>query len=427
MTDTRRRSRAPSFAGGLGVIRSLALGAALALAACGARPPAATDDAADDAFLDAQGKADAFGVAEGSDAALGVLRLVNEADGATLHDGAGISALAQNNLLQVRAGADGRLGTRDDREITTLAQLDAVPYVGPKTFRKLFAYAEVAGYIEAYLLHRPAPSRVVAIGDLHGDLAATRRALRLAGAVDDADAWIGGDLVVVQLGDVLDRGDDERAILELFDRLRGEAAAAGGALVQLLGNHEVMNVAGDFRYVTAAGFATFRDLPGLDLEDPWVVEYPVAQRPRAAAFLQGLPYARALARLNVVVIVGDTLFAHAGVRPEHVGYGLARLNYETRAWMLWDDLEIPAFLDAEDGPVWYRDYGDDATVDCETLGATLAQAAVARMVVGHTPQGGGITSACDERLWRVDVGLSAYYGGDTEVLELTASGAQPLR
>src|SRR5262245_45911028 len=54
---------------------------------------------------------------------------------------------------------------------------------------------------------KPAPERVVAIGDLHGDLDSARRALVLAGAIDDKDAWIGGKLVVVQTGDEIDRGD----------------------------------------------------------------------------------------------------------------------------------------------------------------------------------------------------------------------------
>src|SRR4051812_4850817 len=69
----------------------------------------------------------------------------------------------------------------------------------------------------------PAPARLVAIGDLHGDLDATRKVLRLAGAIDASDRWVGGALVVVQTGDMLDRGDGERAIVDLFDRLIGEA------------------------------------------------------------------------------------------------------------------------------------------------------------------------------------------------------------
>ncbi len=75
------------------------------------------------------------------------------------------------------------------------------------------------------VLRYPAAERIVAIGDLHGDLEVTQRVLRLAGAIDENDRWIGGDLVVVQTGDQLDRGDDERAILDLFARLRDEAEA----------------------------------------------------------------------------------------------------------------------------------------------------------------------------------------------------------
>ena len=62
--------------------------------------------------------------------------------------------------------------------------------------------------------------RIVAFGDVHGDLEAARGALRLAGAIDEQDHWIGGDLIVVQTGDQLDRGDQEQEILDLFERLR---------------------------------------------------------------------------------------------------------------------------------------------------------------------------------------------------------------
>src|SRR5438105_624440 len=74
----------------------------------------------------------------------------------------------------------------------------------------------------------PAAERVIAIGDLHGDVSALRAALRVGGAIDAGGKWIGAKLVVVQTGDQLDRGDDEPQILELFARLRSEASAAGG-------------------------------------------------------------------------------------------------------------------------------------------------------------------------------------------------------
>ena len=90
-------------------------------------------------------------------------------------------------------------------------------------------------------LERGAAARIVAIGDLHGDLSSARRALRLAGAIDANDAWAGGPLVVVQTGDEIDRRDDDRAVLDEIQSLKTQATAAGGAVVALLGNHEIMN------------------------------------------------------------------------------------------------------------------------------------------------------------------------------------------
>ncbi len=167
-------------------------------------------------------------------------------------------------------------------------------------------------------------SRVVALGDLHGDLAATRRALRLAGAIDTADHWNGDDLVVVQTGDVLDRGDDDRAVFDLLERLRHEATRAGGALILLSGNHELMNVARDFRYVTPRGFSDFAH-----------------ERGRGAAFQPGGPYAAILASRPIVARVGDTLFVHGGILPKHVAYGLDRMNDGVRAWILGQRPEPP--------------------------------------------------------------------------------------
>jgi hypothetical protein len=106
-------------------------------------------------------------------------------------------------------------------------------------------------------LARPVSDRIVAIGDLHGDMDHARRALRLAGAIDVHDRWTRGRLVVVQTGDQMDRGDDDRAIVDLVEDLKGQAAGAGGEFVALLGNHEIMNASLDFRYVTAGGFRAF--------------------------------------------------------------------------------------------------------------------------------------------------------------------------
>ena len=265
----------------------------------------------------------------------------------------------------------------------------------------------------------PAPPRLVAIGDLHGDLEATRAALVLAGAIDDKDRWAGKDLVVVQTGDQLDRGDGERAIVDLFDRLASEAKAAGGAVIALNGNHEVMNVQLDFRYVTEGGHKDFAGIPGANASDPRVDRVPAPHRARASAFLPGAPYAKILGKRDIITIVGSTVFVHGGVTPKHVRYGIDRMNREVRAWMDGTAREVPSIVTSEDGPIWLRRYSaaPDA-LDCRMLSETLGMIQAKRMVMGHTVQRGGITSACGEQAWRIDVGMAKHYGGKPEVLEI---------
>jgi hypothetical protein len=413
------------------LVRATGFAAALtwAIAGCSGGTDAASaanDDAQDATFLDPAGKADAFGVAEKTPAALGILRLVNESDLATLTTKVGVSSRSANGIVAARIGDDGELGTHDDHEVVTLAELDAIDWVGPKTFGRLQKYAKNHGFIQSWSLRHTAHGSVMAIGDLHGDIDAARRALLLAGAMDESEHWIGGDMVLVQVGDVLDRGDGEREILDLLDRLGPEAKAAGGELIPLLGNHEMMNVALDFSYVTPAGFTAFEDVPDLDFGNPLLDGIAQKKKARAASFVQGGPFARRLARQSTIVIVGDTLFVHGGVLPKHVDYGLDAINYDAKAWMLWDDLDVPAILDADDSPVWYRGYGEAADTDCTLLETTLAAAGAKRMVVAHTPQLDGITTDCDGKLHRIDTGMSDYYGGPVEVLELDGPDAWVL-
>jgi hypothetical protein len=276
-------------------------------------------------------------------------------------------------------------------------------------------------------LARPAPARLVAIGDFHGDLDHARRALRLAGAIDAKDAWVGGKLVVVQTGDEIDRGDDDRAILDLVEKLKGDAAKAGGAVVALLGNHEIMNASLDFRYVTPGGFAAFSLFTPAD-GGALPSKLDAEARGRAAAFEPGGIYARMLSARPIVAKVGESVFVHGGVLPKHVAYGLDTMNDEVSAWLTGKRASPPSVVVAEDGPVWTRLYSEDETAPgCATLSAALAAMGATRMVVGHTVQRGGVTSACEGRVWRIDVGLAHYFGGPIEALEIVGDKVNVLR
>ncbi|MCA9659058.1 MAG: calcineurin, partial [Myxococcales bacterium] len=204
--------------------------------------------------------------------------------------------------------------------------------------------------------------------------------------------------------------------------------AAGGALYVLNGNHELMNAAGDLRYVTAGGHLDFADVPGVDPNDPRAQRVPPQARGRLLAFAPGGPYATRLAKRNVVQVVGDTVFVHGGVLPEHVRYGLDRINRETQAWLRGEG-ELPEKVVADDqSPVWTRRYSSaPGPEDCAVLDEALAAIPAKRMVVGHTVHTEGISSACDGKVWMIDVGMASYYGGHAEALEIAGDEVKALR
>lgn len=265
--------------------------------------------------------------------------------------------------------------------------------------------------LAALPLRRQQPKRVIAIGDIHGDLSAARAALRAGGVIDENDKWIGKDTVVVQTGDVLDRGDDEQAILDLLFELEGEAKAQDGEVIMLLGNHELMNAAADFRYVTAGAMHDFDEVA----------------KDRVAALGPGGPYAKLLAKHDVIAIVGDTIYSHAGIVGEFVTQ-VDAINMSSRCWLDGQAgtlREIPIAMQSEESPVWTRVYGLDP-VDCVTAKKALDALGVKRMVVAHTVQEKGMNAVCDGTVWRIDVGLAKIYNGPIQVLEITDGVAKIL-
>ncbi len=140
------------------------------------------------------------------------------------------------------------------------------------------------------------------IGDLHGQLEAFNRLLRDAGLADSADRWTGADTTLVLIGDFVDRGPYGLACVDLAMRLQTEASAAGGRLLALLGNHDLILLA-------AHRFPDHQAGIGLSLRDDWLRSggEPADLRaltPTHVAWLQALP---ALVRLD------DALFVHGDI------------------------------------------------------------------------------------------------------------------
>lgn len=175
---------------------------------------------------------------------------------------------------------------------------------------------------------------VYMLGDVHGEFDRLTTLLRNADLVDDSLAWTGGDRRLVLLGDIFDRGDAVTRVLWLLYRLEREAREAGGAVDVILGNHELMIMSHDTRYVglKETMLASAHGLPYGDLFHP-----------RTSVLGRWLASKPGLVRMD------DLLLAHGGVSPEYVDYTLAEYQDTLRAFIDEDLLvhwQDPEFLEA---------------------------------------------------------------------------------
>lgn len=292
----------------------------------------------------------------------------------------------------------------------------------------------------------PAVKRLIAIGDIHGDLGLAIRSFKLANLIDDKFNWIAQppDTVVVQVGDQIDScrpipglndchnvkyaGDvrDDMNVLEFFNKMHIEASKAGGAVYSLLGNHELMNAQGNFNYVSYENMQNFN--------------YKQYQGPagRKEAFKPGAPIANMLACTRPsILVVGSTLFVHAGLLPSlakklkffniETELKLDYLNNIVRKWLLGklSEAEFKNYImiasDKQESLFWTRIYGAipentsmDSSVCDNNVKKVLEVFQIGQMVIGHTPQmasnKSGINGTCYEKgkntLYRIDGGFS---------------------
>jgi Calcineurin-like phosphoesterase len=266
----------------------------------------------------------------------------------------------------------------------------------------------------------PAQPRVVVMGDLHSDIQATRQAFQLAGGTDENDVWIGGALTIVQLGDMIGRSDDERQVLDFLFSIRQQAEAAGGKVHLLVGNHEVMGARVDNQAVGLNPFPGYEDLTELDVGNTRLQILPEHAKKRGAALMSGGPYAKRFAELPTVLQLGETVYVHGGVVPRWAEYGLDNINAEVSHWLFGDCPEPDSSLGVDNGDrvMWTRQFSSSVeATDCALLEQSLAILGAKRMIVAHTVQS-TITGYCDDKVWAVDVGMSRFYGGPIEVLEI---------
>jgi hypothetical protein len=231
----------------------------------------------------------------------------------------------------------------------------------------------------------PAADSLYVFGDTHGDFGTLIATLRAAGLVGEGLEWTGGRRQLAFAGDLMDRGPDVTRLLWFVYRLEREAARAGGRVYVVLGNHEIMDMTGDLRYVHPREAA---------LAEALGVTYDRMVHVRESLL------GRWLASKPAAIRVGDALITHAGIATDFAELSLRRLDAmlatflspavlyrdpataRTRA----DSVRLQAREDFFWHPhslFWYRDYVQSDAVGAQ-LDSVLHAFRSEVMIVGHT-------------------------------------------
>jgi hypothetical protein len=250
-------------------------------------------------------------------------------------------------------------------------------------------------------------SNIVSVSDLHGDYKRAVKILEAASLIDPhTGAWIGGNTTLVQTGDMVDRGAESIQLYRLFKRLAEEAEEQGGQVINLLGNHELMNIQGDFRYVNrhemqaAGGQRKWQEM--------WEPDGEIGSQVR---------------KFKAAVTVGPVLFVHAGLFPAFLdnNRSLEDVNKDMSAALdsngyPWES-ELQSIVE-NDGPLWTRFFTEDSPSVCSAVLQVLKQVGAQRMVVGHTIQPDSrVNPLCSGSLILADTAISRAYGGDMSFIE----------
>lgn len=258
----------------------------------------------------------------------------------------------------------------------------------------------------------PQTGRIFAIGDVHGDYTTFMTLLFRAKIVDKNGNWIAGRTILVQVGDVLDSkvrvpdgkddGGEVKIFRKLFD-LHNQSHYHGGKVIFIVGNHEMMNLTGDFSYVSDKGKNEFGGSSG-----------------RRKFFSPGSQFCVELSKFAYgIAKIGNTLFVHGSVLPSIAKkYSISVINELLHRFMrgerelMYNKDFKNIFLD-NNGICWARTYSLEKP-RCGALYDVLNLYGGNQMVVGHSVQDEGINAKCQNKVWRIDTGMSRSFGRNNE-------------
>ncbi|MFT6808373.1 MAG: hypothetical protein ACJA01_001597 [Saprospiraceae bacterium] len=221
-----------------------------------------------------------------------------------------------------------------------------------------------------------ADEKVLALSDVHGQYDLMVQLLQAHNVIDADLNWSLGKGCLVVVGDNMDRGDKVLDILWLLFKLEKQAQKEGGMVHVLLGNHEIMVLNGDLRYLNKKYYYTSA----------------VLKTRYDRLFRVGSILGDWIASQQVVISVNNVLYLHGGISPLvlDMKMSLNKINKifsndlirKSKDDIVKDEKKSNLFF--EEGPLWYRGYFGEENLPLKELETTLKKLKVEKIVVGHT-------------------------------------------
>ncbi|GAC17766.1 metallophosphoesterase [Paraglaciecola arctica] len=235
---------------------------------------------------------------------------------------------------------------------------------------------------ETKILEYKGDFTVAALSDFHGQYDLMLELLKNNHIIDSDKHWAFGNGHFVITGDIFDRGTKVTEILWFLYDLERQAELAGGKIHLTLGNHEVMILNGNFKYLAPK----YKDVA------------KKLNRPYETLFSKDSVLGNWLRSKPVLVKVNDMLFAHGGFHPKLAKDNLSieEINHIFKANLVEVELGTPReglgkYLHKTDGPIWYRGYfakerKKDNGATLSEINLLLEHFDVKHIIVGHTSQ-----------------------------------------
>ncbi|MFN8207378.1 MAG: metallophosphoesterase [Bacteroidales bacterium] len=301
--------------------------------------------------------------------------------------------------------------TRTTSKLEARYKVDSLP----------FCFRGLGNDTGTYWIHRnfkPAPvvynniEKLMVLGDVHGDYDDFSAFLSAQSIIDSEMNWNWGDGHLVILGDLFDRGEKVTECLWLVHKLQYQASLTGGQVHVILGNHELMELKGDHRY----------------LNEKYLYLNDRLRRNYSDNFKNSTELGRWIRSFNTMEIIDSILFVHAGLHPYTAESGLnpSQINTIVREVMVHkNDRQLPPVYHwtvSESGPLWYRGYFNkflaENALEEEKVVSILKHFDVQKMVIGHTNVK-DITSLYHGKVIAIDI---PYYLGEGKPKGLLVCG-----